>query len=42
MVRRIGQVFQRLIRFYADIPSLDKDKEALFNVAYNVTDNISS
>ena len=23
-------------------PAKDKDKEALFNVAYNVTDNISS
>ena len=25
-----------------DIKIKDKDKEALFNVAYNVTDNISS
>ena len=31
--------------FLTNIPHLkdkDKDKEALFNVAYNVTDNISS
>ena len=34
--------FYHFSRIFLLLNDKDKDKEALFNVAYNVTDNISS